>query len=101
MYHSMIISYVKCQTLGLEKNNHELQEWYKYVKSLVVQALKDHRKIMNLTWRVLKDHCGLPGGDLVHQFGWDFNEDTRRMKEVFEAVVSFTGFDDKELEDYL
>jgi hypothetical protein len=96
----MIISYVKGHTLGLE-DSYELQELYKYVKSSVVQALKDHRKIMNLTWRVLKDHCGLPGGDLVHKFGWDFNEETRRMREVFEAAATFTGFEDKKLEDYL
>ena len=100
MYHPMIINYVKGQTLGLETRA-ELEEWYIYVKNLVRHALKDHRKIMNLTWRTLNEYCDLPGGDLVHQFGWDYNEETRRMKAVFESALSFTGFENKKLEDYL
>ena len=92
MYHPILVEY--CKRSGYR------YDLCPYLKEEVRLSLRNSHHIMSLTWRHLRD-LGFPGSQDVYEFGWEFSLDTRRLKRLFEEIVSFEGFDHKKLEDYL
>lgn len=91
--HPLILSYV---------GEHELQRSRERVFNEIVAALSDQEGIMALHWTTLeKAWFGEATGVCcrVWSDGWDYDENTRKLRRMFENVVQ--PFVDKNLEDYL
>lgn len=96
MYHPILVEYCKKALYTTPLYSHAP----KGVKEKMRVSLWNCRHIVDLSWRHLKD-LGFPGGGDVYEFGWQWSDDTRKLKKLFEEIVSFEGFDHKKLEDYL
>lgn len=91
--HPLILSYVE---------QHEFQRSRERVLSEIVAALSDQKEIMSLHWTTLeKAWFGKATGMCCRVWGdgWDYDENTRKLRRMFESVVQ--PFVDKNLEDYL
>jgi hypothetical protein len=72
------------------------------VFTAIERALSDHYEIMSLHWDTLErkwfggvNHFCVK----VHQYGWNYDDDTRRLHQMFMSIVNPVV--DKRLEDYL
>lgn len=91
--HPLILSYVEQY---LPKSYQET------VFNEIVAALADQKEIMSLHWTTLeKAWFGKATGVCCRVWGdgWDYDENTRKLRRMFESVVQ--PFVDKNLEDYL
>lgn len=91
--HPLILSYVE-QYLP--------KSYQKTVFNEIVAALADQKEIMSLHWTTLeKAWFGEATGVCCRVWGdgWDYDENTRKLRRMFENVVQ--PFVDKNLEDYL
>ena len=72
------------------------------VLSEIAAALADQKEIMALHWTTLEAAWFGKGTGVccrVWGDGWDYDDDTRKLRRMFESVVQ--PFVDKNLEDYL
>lgn len=92
---------------------HKYRETYKEVNGLDCQpleeiiirikaSLKRHYDIMDLHWASLAEVLDVPRDTYsrVYREGWSLDSDTKRLREIFEQMVSPVDLD-KALEDYL
>ena len=72
------------------------------VFNAIGKSLVNHYEIMSLRWDTLERKWFGEQNNFclkVHQYGWDHDDDTRRLRQMFMSV--FTPVFDKRLEDYL
>lgn len=98
MYHPYVYKYREAykEVNGIEFGS--LGEVVRRVKA----SLRGHYDIMCLHWATLAQVLDLPR-DTYHRVcagGWDSDTDTKRLREIFEQIVSPVPLD-KRLEDYL
>ncbi len=95
MYHPYIISYVK----DYHGKNENSVLWE------VIDALQSPEKILNLDWvslstAIFKTVYKTPVFRCVYRNGWDYNDETKNLRKVFEQMVIYKNLD-KKLESYL
>lgn len=102
MYHPYIVRYVedynrRYRVDHLCNEEDTLQE--------VKAALHNHREIMSINWASLRRVLFGPHSDTTvfsrtYCEGWDFNEETKALRRMFEEMA-YPKVLDKKLEDYL
>lgn len=98
MYHPYVYKYIEAYE---EINGIEFGPLEKVV-SRVKASLRRYHDIMDLHWITLAQVLDVPK-DTYHRVyagGWDSDPDTKRLREIFEQIVSPVPLD-KRLEDYL
>lgn len=101
MYHPYIVRYVEHYNRHYGAGTYNEEDTLQVVKD----ALHNHREIMGLNWvmfsRILfGPHDNKPVFSNTFTNGWDFSEDTKALRRVFEEMA-YPRVLGKKLEDYL
>lgn len=98
MYHPYVYKYMEAYE---EINGLKFDRPGEVVRR-VKASLRRHNDIMDLHWATFAEVLDVPR-DTYHRVyagGWDSDPDTKRLREIFEQIVSPVPLD-KRLEDYL